>query len=103
MSIHIYSYPNCPDQQNMGVLEYDTHDLDTEQYIQRLRNEITHLGPKCQHDIRLGLHHEGYIGVRDRQFDIQIVYISPEDDQLNNIITLSKSELPKLISVLQSI
>jgi hypothetical protein len=103
MSTRIYNNSNGPDQQNMGVLRYNTHHLDTDKIFQRLRNEICDIGANCQNDIRESSSGGGYIGIRNRQFDIQIVYISPEDDQFNNIITLSKSELPKLISVLQSI
>lgn len=102
MSTHIYINTNEVDQQNMGLLDGDTQDLGYYDYIGRLRSEICNINGKAQHKVRSSLH-IGQISVRQREFDIQIIYVSPEDDQLNNIITLSKKELPKLISILQSI
>jgi len=102
MSTHIYINTNEVDQQNMGLLEGDTQDLGYYDYIGRLRSEICNINSKAQYTIRSSSQ-SGQISVRQREFDIQIIYISPEDDQLNNIITLSKKELPRLISILQSI
>ena len=102
MSNNIYIYTNGADQQNMGLLDKNTQDLGFYAYVERLRNEICHLSHKAQHEVRDGSRRFGSIRVREREFDVQIIYVSPEDDQLNNIITLSKKELPKLIDVLSS-
>jgi hypothetical protein len=102
MSNNIYINTNGADQQNMGLLEGNTQDLEYYEYISRLRSEICNINGKAKHKIRSSWY-SGQISVRERELDIQIIYVSSEDDQLNNIITLSKTELPKLISILQSI